>query len=210
MNVVRNLLLLFTFALSSLIVFGTSAHAQSHALAVTHRSGSILVVVPDPRPVVYPGSYDAWSAIEWATNTSYQSEISNWVVNLQKHAIDENWLPSAAAALLVRQSGIVRNEYESTIQFKIQTKDGSTITLEWDDGKLTLLSVIDQYGNAIPILDYNNDTNFNGRYDIPANNSTYAQALINYLNALGAKIVVNPSQFPIAIVCVKSMCEQQN
>lgn len=181
-----------------------------HTLIVTNHSSAISVTVPTPRPAGFPVATDAGSAIDWATQTSYQALISNWLGDLQERLIDDNWLSgTASAALFVMQSGIIVNNYKSALEVRILTKNGSKIALKWDDGTLVLLSVVDQYGNMIPIRDYNHDTNFNGSYNIPVSNATYAQALINYLNALGAKIVVNPSQFPIAIVCVKSTCEQQ-
>ncbi|HEX6833644.1 MAG TPA: hypothetical protein VF132_08925, partial [Rudaea sp.] len=120
--------------------------------------------------------------------------------------IDDSWLSgTAAAALFAMQSGIVLNGYGRVLEIVVVSK-GTTIRFKWDDGKLTLISVIDPFGNVIPIQNFDGGTNFNGRYNIPTTNPAYGQALVDYLNSLGAKIAVNPSQFPIEIVCVSAKC----
>lgn len=179
-----------------------------HTLIVTHHASSIVMTLSgSPRPPGYPTRLDSGSAIDWATEPSYQSLIQSWMENLQQRAIDDDWLSgTVSAALFTMQSGIVASGYDRVIDLVIVSRDGSTIRFTWDDGKLKLLSVTDQYGNNIPIRNYDGATNFNGKYNIPAANPTYGQALVNYLNKLGALITVNPSKFPIAIVCVGAKC----
>ncbi len=179
-------------------------------LIVDYHSSAIVVVVPNPRPSGYPTALDGISAVDWARIPNYQNAMDVWFTNLQTQSVATDWLPGAGSvALLAMQSGVTVDAYDPTITFTIQTTAGAIIRLKWDDGKTTLQSVVDQYGNTIPIMKFDGPTNFAGRYVFSDANPGYTQSLVNYLNSLGANISINPSQFPSWYICVGAKCDVQ-
>jgi hypothetical protein len=49
-----------------------------------------------------------------------------------------------------------------------------------------------------------------GSYFLSDANPGYTQSLLDYLNGLGAKILVNPSQFPLWEIYIGVKCDQPN
>ena len=188
-----------------------SAFVQYRKLIVDYHSSAITVTIPNPRPPGFPAALDGISAVGWAGVPNYQNSIDAWFSNLQQQLVSTSWLPgSAAAALLVMHSGVVVNGYQASLTYQFQTTDGAIIKLEWNDGKTKLVSVVDQYGNNVPIRNFDGPTNFSGLYIFSELNPGYSQTLLNYLNSLGAKISINPSQFPTWYICVGVRCDQDN
>ena len=185
-----------------------SAFGEYRKLIVDYHASAIMVNIPNPRPSGFPAGADGVSAVNWAGFRNYQSSMAAWFSNLQQQLVDVSWLPGAGSvALLAMQSGVTVNGYASVINFQFQTTAGAIVTLQWSDGKTTLISVIDQYGNHVPIRNFDGPTNFNGDYLFSDTNPGHSQSLLDYLNGLGAKITVNPSQFPSWYICVGAKCD---
>ena len=178
-------------------------------LIVDYHASSVVVVVPTSRPAGYPTAVDSVSAVAWARTPNYTNFMNAWFTNLQTQSVATDWLPGAASvAFLAMQSGVTVSGYATSITFQIQTTDGALVTLKWtDDAKTILESVIDQYGNHVPIMKFDRPTNFGGNYVFSDKNPGYSQSLVNYLNNLGAHISVNPSQFPSWYICVGVKCD---
>jgi len=187
-----------------------AAFDEYRKLIVDYHSSAIIVTVPNPRPSSYPSALDGISAVGWAGIPNYTNSLAVWVESLQQEKDPIGWMPTPAnLALLAMQSGVEVNGFTSSITFEVQTTAHAVIKFEWTKGKLTLVSVIDQYGNSIPIRNFGGATAFGGSYFFPDSNPGYAQSLLDYLNGLGAKISVNPSQFPVWYICVGVRCDAQ-
>jgi hypothetical protein len=187
-----------------------AAFDEYRKLIVHYHSSAIIVIVPNPRPSGYPTALDGISAVSWAGIPNYTNAMAVWISSFQRESGPLGWMPTPAeVALLAMQSGLDVNGYTSSITFEIQTTAHAVVTFRWTDGKLTLVSVVDQYGNNIPIRNFSGSTSFGGSYFFSDANPGYSQSLLDYLNGLGAKISVNPSQFPLWEICVGVRCDAQ-
>jgi hypothetical protein len=179
-------------------------------LIVDYHSSAIIVSVPNPRPAGYPTALDGISAVSWAGIPNYTNAMAVWISSLQQAPGPIGWMSTPAdVALLAMQSGVDVSGYTSSITFEVHTTAHAVVTFKWSDGKLALVSVVDQYGNNIPLRNFSGSTAFGGSYFFSDANPGYSQSLLDYLNGLGAKISVNPSQFPLWEICVGVRCDPQ-
>lgn len=187
------------------------AFADYYKLITVNHASVIIVDIPAPpnRPQGYPLIGDTATDIMWASQTNFSNGLLNFFSEIQKGGYDGAWMgPFALAAMQAMQIGITVDSYTASINFRFQTNDGSIITYNWTNGTGSLVSVMDKYGNTIPIRNYNGATNFNGYYTLPAGmDPVYYNNLINYLNTFGAGLA---SQVPPgktqAIICAAAKC----
>ena len=204
----------YTYELDPLTITALQQEAFNayYTVITTYHSNAILVNVPNPRPAGYPVNYDGGNAIVWASQPQYYNAINEWLINLQNAAGadgPDSWMQlPASAALLALQTGIDVSGFSPVLQFQIQVTDKTVVTFRWDSsGKATELSVVDPYGNNVPIKNQSGTTNFNGTYNIPAaGNPVYLNQLVNYLNQLGAGLANTGQGGTVAIICSGAKC----
>lgn len=159
-------------------------------------SAPIIVTVPNPPPpnTQFPTGVFNYTGLQWASLTNPLSTLSGYMINLQGClTCYQGWDSMSPAGfamiadLLAAQSPVsitvVGSKLEvAPIQLNITTTDGSQIQVQYANGTATLTQVIDKYKNNIPL----NKNQAAGRaYEVPPNDTTYKQALGNYLGQLG-------------------------
>lgn len=160
-------------------------------LITVYHANAIFQAVPQSRPEGYPTGTDQGSAVDWASNPAYYNAINSYLAALQSAGAYAGWAHAQTiVALAALQTGYVVTNYSPTIDFVITTPQGAIITFEWgQSGKAVLKSVVDQYGNIIPIRDYSGTTRFGGSYNVgDGGEPGYSDALKEYLHSLGATI----------------------